>query len=271
MKSLCTLLVCALVGIALISNNVYAIPVGTIVDLTTDVTAEGMIEGAVFRNANYPIDGFGNADPRVVNDEAVAFLTFKRQGTKGDVKGYNTSAVVKPFDDVYAAETTDLPLLSLTGRILDGIGMDMWYIEFIIDVNENAGDKDPFTYLNDLRIYTSPLGGIDTVDIAELGQLRYAFQFGDSENQVKFDYKAASGGNSSNFDVIAFIPALNFIGVSIDDYVYVYAELGDVTNGRDALRTFTSDDFPEIPGVVPEPATLLIMAMGGLLIRTRRS
>ncbi|AQQ70569.1 hypothetical protein SMSP2_00921 [Limihaloglobus sulfuriphilus] len=267
MKSTNTILVFAVIVIATVSFNVNA----AIVDLAQNNTSEGTINGAIFRNGSFPIDGAGTIDPRITNQEAEGFLHFPSTGNTRDISGHNTSAANPLFTDVGDAGTDDITVGMLTGKV---IGTE-WYFEIIVDTNENNSDSGQITYIDDMKIYTSPHPGINTTNLNDFttpgigdGILRYDFQANGGDNQVIFNYELASGGYSSVYDVVAHIPVINFTGADVSDYVYVYIELGNASDGADNLMYFTTGDYPPIP--VPEPAAFAIFASGAVFITWKK-
>jgi hypothetical protein len=267
MKSTNPIQVFAIVAIAAVSANVNAV----IVDLSQSETSEGVINGAVFRNGSFPVDGAGTIDPRITNQQADGFLHFPSTGNTRDIRGHNTSAAEPLFTDVGEAGTEDITLGMLTGKV---IGTE-WYFEIIVDTNENSSTSGEITYIDDMKIYTSPNPGLNTTNLSDFttpgtgdGILRYDFQANGGGNQVIFNYELASGGYSSVYDVVAHIPVINFTGADVADYVYVYIELGNASDGADDLMYFTEGIYPPIP--IPEPAAFAIFAAGAVFISWRK-
>lgn len=217
------------------------------IDLTGGNGSSGTANGAIFQFDTTQPTGTGVLQP------------FVRMQATGTEQGYNTSGRPVAFDENSTANWThDVQLQDL--RIVGD------YYEFILDINEPGVVPESLLSLDEIQIYTSSVGGKTTTNLSQLGTLRYDLDAGE-DNHILMDYLNAGSGVA---DMRALIPVSAFAGASPTDYMYFYSQFG-LQEGA-AAGSGSADGYEEW-AVVPEPASagLLLMAMGLLLRRRRRS
>jgi hypothetical protein len=214
------------------------------VDLTSGLGSSGMVDGAFFEFTTIQPAGTGVLEP---------FLRIQAHGVE---EGYNTSNPTLPFDEKPGPWTHDLRLADLHRLSMDGSD----YFEFVLDINESSGPVGRLFSLDEIKIYTSPVGGQNTTDLGSLGTLRYDLDAAE-DSHILLDYTNASG--SGETDMRALIPADSFAGASPSDFVFFYSKSG-IHHGADG-------GFEEW-SIAPEPgsAGLMLMALTMLLGRRRR-
>ena len=226
----------------------------TIVDLTTQDS--GTINDALFYFSSKQPTGTGVIDPflRVQNDP--------------NEHGYNTSGGT-PFDDKAGPWTHDIQFSDLqsTQVMVDGTA----YYSLLLDVNEPGGSKSLIS-LDSLQFYTSDTGGKTTLDLSQLGTLRWSLDGGE-DSFVMLD--AARNSGSGSGDMYAYIPVSAFAGVSNSDFIYMYCRFGDqaaadgTTEGGFEEWALVASPVPEVSALFP---ILSLMAAAGLtrVLRRRR-
>lgn len=213
-----------------------------IVDLTQSETF-GVINGARFETADFRSAGTGVIDP------------FVRIQANGDEEGYNTSGRPVPFDETTAANfTRDLTLGEI--RVIDVEGQN--HYEFLLDINQL--NNSSLLSLDQVKIYTSDVGGQNTTDLSLLGTLRYDMDVGE-DSWVRMDYALASG--SGQGDMRLLVPAPFFSGATTSTFVYLYSQFG--------TNITSNDGFEEWAVIIPTPgsAALGFTALGLLTPRRR--
>jgi hypothetical protein len=236
----------------------------TTVDLTGAAT-DGTINGAIYAFANTGPAGTGNID------------SFVRVQKKGSEQGYNTSANQKPFDEKGGNFTRDLQ----AGQVPVVKLLNVVYLQFVLDVNEDQGKNDEFISLDKLQIFTSNAGGKNTTTLSDLGTLRYDLGVG---NEVLLNF-ARAGSGSGKVDMTLLVPLSNFPGLAVGDFIYLYSAFGLKPN--DAGHNWdTSDGFEEWavnsgegvdlfppdlgPPIVPEPTVASLFGIGALALGMAR-
>lgn len=217
-----------------------------VVDLTSGPGSSGTINLAIFEFFEVQAAGTGVIAP---------FVRIQRRNVE---QGYNTSATALPFDEKSGIWTHDLRIDEIQIVLVGGVE----YFEFHLDVNEPSGPSMGLISLDDVQIYTSPTGSLNTTNLASLGTLRYDLDAG-VDSHVLLDADNSSG--SGEADMRALVPAANFAGSAPTDFVYFYSRFG--------LNETSGGGFEEWRVVlIPEPATFgLLLPVMVLLIRRRRS
>jgi hypothetical protein len=180
-------------------------------------------------------------------------------------QGYNTSGGT-PFDDKAGPWTHDIQFSDLQGTtvLLNGQA----YFKIMLDANEPNGANSTIT-LDSLKFYTSATGGATTLDINQLGTLRYDLG---ANNSVLIDASRNHGSGSG--DMFMYIPASAFAGTNANDFVYMYVAMGYSDNTSEGgfeeyslIRNLTP--VPEMSAFFPIIG--LIVAVGSTqLLRRRR-
>ncbi|MHC5214714.1 MAG: PEP-CTERM sorting domain-containing protein [Planctomycetota bacterium] len=212
-------------------------------DLTTAGT-DGHIDGGYFMQIN-PDSSAGTG----------VFDSFLRiQGTDTE-KGYNTDGAIEAgYDTKTGVWTHSLSLSAVPTVAINGDGTI--YREFCLDINQTS--SAPFS-LDTVKIYLET----DSTIALYSGFSNLVWDMDaieDSEVLMNYTLNAGSGQG----DVTMYIADSLFTG---GDYVYLYSEFG---------ATGVADDGFEEWGVgvggpiVPEPATLALLGLGGLLLRRRK-
>jgi hypothetical protein len=218
-----------------------------VLDLTT-VGSSGTINGADFYQYSDTGAGSGNID---------AFVRIQSFGAQ---HGYNTNYRPLEFDEdsspihTHAIWLSDVPLVS------DGV---IDYREFLLDINQNG---QRILSLDELRIALHDLPdliGYSSIFAAPIYDLDQG-----QDNWIKLDYSI--NGGSGQGDMLAYIPDSFFkdeTGAYIGDRVYLYSKFG--------MNSVADDGYEEwahgVDGsVIPEPATVLLLGLGSLVMLARR-
>lgn len=240
---------------------------GILLDLTGAVSA-GVLVGdiggpALFvRDHSHPT-GTGVFDP---------FLTIQSPGNQRTEQGYNTSSRPLPLDDLRNHWNTDLQFSGLRSVQVNGVG----YFVFELDANEpGRGIDTKYMSLDNIRIYTSPIGGQTPSNPDALGILRFALNaLGASDNWVKIDSALGPTAGSGDSDLFVYIPQSDFAGVSPTDFVYFYNFNGahfDTDGGTGVEAGF--EEWRALTGQVSVPdssSSLALLGLGFLAIEGLR-
>jgi len=240
----------ALVGLLIIAVVAVSPAHAAMLDLTT-VGAWGTINGANFQQFSDGAAGSGNID---------SFVRIQKTGVE---QGYNTSGRPLEFDENTSLSFTHSLLLSEV-PILSDNGTN--YREFLLDINQSGVN---LLSLDDLEIALHASGnliGYSTIFASPI----YDMNAPGEDNWVKLDYSINAGSGAG--DMLAYIPDSFFMdefGVYLNDYVYLYSKFGQnfgANNGFEEWAHGTNGP------VIPEPATILLLGLGGLaLLRKRRA
>jgi hypothetical protein len=215
-------------------------------DLTT-VGSSGIINGAEFRQF----------DPN--NATGTGLIdSFVRVQANGTEKGYNTDGAIDTDMDTKVGIWTHSLQLSQIPTVTFG---SIVYREFLLDINESPGGGNEFISLDVLKIHIENTG--DMVNYSTIPFSAPVYDMG-SGNYIKLDTTLASG--SGDGDMLAFIPSSLF-GTDDTKYVYLYSEFGNNVPCEDGFEEWAvGADGP----IVPEPATLSLLALGALAMLCRR-
>lgn len=210
------------------------------IDLTT-VGSSGTVNGAVFLQYD-PDHSMGTG---VID----SFLRIQNNGVE---QGYNTDGRPLEFDEgsvwTRALLLSDIPILNKGGTD---------YREFILDINQNGNN---IFSLDELRIAlgsTGDLLGYSSIFASSIYDLDET-----EDSYIKMDYSLNAGSGSG--DIIVCVPDSLFIG---GDYVYLYSKFG-VTYGADA--GFEEWAVGTNGSVIPEPATIMLLGLGSLMLVRRK-
>lgn len=226
----------------------------TSLDLT-GTTESGFINDALYTRNDTQATGTGVIDSFVrLNDN------------NSIVSAYNTT-VSNVLDNTSDATHNHALLLELIPLLLlqDASGEDVWYREFLLDINENG--RSPFISLDEVQIFQSgsPNQSITTFDangVLELADSTLIYRM-DPDSTVLLDYRLNHGSGSG--DMFLYVPD-SFFSENLD-YVYLYSLFGvevyeDAGFEEWSVRTFEP---------IPEPSTLALLSLGlGIFVRRQR-
>jgi hypothetical protein len=231
-------------------------------ELDLQANTSGYLNGAYFTRDATHTSGTGVVNP---------FLTIERQGGGNTEEGYNTSGGLV-LDTQRPTWNRNLQLNELQTFSIAGT----YYYKFILDANEPGNNKSLIS-IDNIRVYTSPVGSQTTANPDALGTLRYALNdpLKNSsgsyiiDNWVKLDAAVANGPGSGYGDMAAYIPTSAFAGVNATDYVYFY-NLNGVHYGVDSNLASQAgfEEWWAVTGPstnVPDAGGTLVLLGGGLL------
>ncbi len=243
------------------------------IDLTTGIDAGGEINGAI-----YQVDNSQPAGTGIFGRDAGG--VFLRIQVRGDEEGYNTSAT-GVMDNKTGPWTRDLLYSSLNQVTIEG----QQYVPFLLDTNEMNTVNGRLITLESFQLFSSITGGLsfDTIDgLAGDASTSLLYDMDgtpDGDSSVLLDYDLIGRGSGAA-DMGVFVPLANFSNVGADDYIILYSSFSGADAGFEewtpgAGSPPTPEDppppeDPEGPGVIPEPSTGMLGAIGLLLILRRR-
>ena len=179
-----------------------------------------------------PSTGTGNFEP---------FVRIQANDTE---KGYNTDGTVE-FDTkggkwTHSIKLGDIPVIAGS-------------FEFLLDIDQNQGQDNELLSLDGIEIYLAASAILDSypalgVKVYDLGA-----------NWVKMDNTLFKPGSGTG-DVRMLIPDNQ--GWDKSKYLYFYSEFGSNNN--------SNDGFEEWGTIVPEPATIVMLALGAFSFIRRK-
>jgi len=221
------------------------------VDLTSGDS--GTINNGLFYFSSKQPTGTGVIDP---------FLRVQNDPTE---EGYNTSGGT-PFDDKAGPWTHDIQFSDLQSTLVTVNGTN--YYQLLLDIDEPSGSKSLIS-LNKLQFYSSDTGGKTTLDLSQLGTLRWSLD-GQEESYVLLDSSRNHGSGSG--DMYAYIPAAAFSGVDNADFIYMYCRFGDQAaangNSEGGFEEWSLATVPEAQALFP--IVSVIGAIGATTLLRRR-
>ena len=223
----------------LLASNVGA----TIVDLTGNNNS-GTINNAQFVFADQQPTGTGVIRP---------FLRVQGSPTE---QGYNTSGGT-PYDAKPGPWTHDIRLSDLEASRFLFNGVE--YYKLLLDANESGNARERLISLDRMEFYTSNVGSKTTLDITSLGTLRWSMD-GAEDSRVILDPQGRNHGSGSG-DMYAYIPASNFAGVSLNDFVYMFVRFGDADTSEAGF-----EEWAIVNAITPIPELNALFPIVGLMV-----
>ena len=199
-----------------------------------------------------------------IKEKKDVFLSTQATGSGGTttITGYNDSS------SEYVKDFTSITLEDAGSLFYN----DQLSVAFYLDINQTGtGSEQPYYEIHALEIYTSSAASFSYDNGAATGT--------DVTEVYKFD--GAAGGNlrlqpenttgTSNWDVALYVPLVNFDRGDDDDltvaetYIHFVIKYDD-NSGADTWSVSTGSPL------VPEPSSVLLISLGGLmgLLRRRR-
>lgn len=223
----------------------------TTLDLTTPGDF-GFIGDALFMQ--YSDAPTGNIDP---------FLTISADTQGHPQRGYNTDTAFGNYDEIYAAgKTHAIRLSEVPVANVDGID----YREFLLDINQSVQSQ---LSIDQIEIYLeateniSSHGGLSNLIYALNEPVVAPLDAGESSyDYILLDDSAGSGKG----DMLALIPDAMFTGLDTQ-FVYMYSLTGLGLDGTDGFEEW---GLSTEGALIPEPATICLLGLGGLALLKRR-
>ncbi len=219
-----------------------------------DLTDEGswaIINGAILQQYTEGAGGSGNID---------AFVRIQAFGVQ---EGYNTSyrgTGFPEFDENTSLTFTHSVLLSAVPTVTNG---GTTYREFLLDINQDGQNLLSLDALEIALHASGNLFGYSTIFASPI----YDLDAGE-DNWVVLDYDLNAGSGAG--DMLAFIPDNFFkdeFGNYLNDYVYLYSRFGENSIADDGFEEWAHG----VGGpVIPEPGTILLLGLGGLVLLRKR-
>ena len=134
------------------------------------------------------------------------------------------------------------------------------YHEFWLDINQN---RQNILSLDELEIYLADSGNLTGYQTS-FGTVIYDLD-GAGDNWVKMDYSLNAG--SGKCDIVVLIPDSIF-GEDESKYVYLYSQFGVNMSSNAGFEEWGVGAGGT---VIPEPATLLLLGLGAVWLRSRQA
>jgi hypothetical protein len=169
--------------------------------------------------------------------------------------GYNnngpTSADTKSGS--YLLKLSELPIVQYNGKS---------YYKFLLDIGEPSASSKKSISLDDLKLYTFPMTPGN--DNKSFGQqtgftLRYNIDNANDNDLMLTDRTNGQGKN----DLVALLPTFYS---ATDQWVMLYSKFGEHGKAEGSFEAWKVG----AAAVVPEPATMLLIPTGALLLLSRR-
>ena len=231
-----------LMTICLVASVVTGIASAALVDLAANLS--GTVTAATGQQTT-----FERYDPDQSTGTGV-FKPFVRIQHNGTEKGYNTDGAIE-FDTKGGIWTHSIKLGEIP--VIEGD------LGFLLDTDQNNSAEGRFISLEVVEIYLadSPSLTVYATNIDGADGVQLIYDLG--ENWVKMNNELFKPGSGTG-DVRMLIE--NNPAWDTNKYLYFYTEMG----GHNA----SNDGFEEWGIFIPEPATMLLLGLGGLVIRRKR-
>ncbi len=213
------------------------------------VGARGYIGGSIFMQGDLETStGTGVID---------SIVRIQATGTE---KGYNTNGQ-NPFD-TDSSYCKAIQLSAVPIAYFGGVA----YREFMLDINQNLGGISEYLSLDQLAIFVESSASIDETTgpyPANFSNCIYSLD-AIEDSCILLDASISSG--SGQGDMFAYIPSSLF-GTNYTKYIYLYSEFGQAASSNDGFEEWAIG----VGGAInPEPATLSLLALGGVALLKRR-
>ena len=236
--------------ILVIALMVASAQAATEYDLAYDGAVE-TVNGAVFMQWD---------EPKPMGSGVVDAFVGIQGDTGGPQHGYNTNGTLE-FDTLSGGHThalllSDIPIFEFGGTN---------YREFLLDINQSVTHN--ILSIDKLHIFletTDSLSGYPGVFSTAIYDLDAG---GDSYVRLDDSFGAGSGKG----DMLLFVPDSVFTGAvnynpTGNNYIYLYSMFGATLDGSSGFEEWAVGEGGTI---IPEPATILLLILGGSILRKR--